>query len=715
MKNIILSFVLLFVAISAFSQSPFLSKKFTKSINIFMWRIQNTPSNGFFMQGHYGKLSSNDSGHFLSQLDSNANVLWAKKMQTKDFKVSFNAATVLKDDNILACYSEKTTAAKSQKIIVKTNSTMSNVIWSLVTTNYVYITGVHELKNGNILIVAEHQVNLSGIFDVVFMLDSDGNLIWQKTFITQTSGSLDNAIFYEIKELNDGQLLLVGYFRTGAYPDKSTSKICKIDVTNGEMIWQNNYKTETNAIEYPYFMNEDKDGNLYFAIDNFVYSNNQSLFSTGMCKIDKDGTPIWRKDYSKESIIGSIVAKPDGTFFANLTDLKAIDYFLNIDTNGNISSQFQDFQNADTGKPFYDKKGNLLLFRGLQRCNDPLVDGYIQSRAPNGKGTCSFPSNLSAIDRKITKVKVGTLSAIANLPLGFEKKATSLLLDLPLATENQAINCHDTVFLNRCEGDLYSVGSSLYNKDGVYVDVIKNQNCADAIISKLAFSKKKNTQLDTTVCEGKSLKIGTKEFTQAGIYKEVLKNKLGCDSIVSIQLKVSKIEIFTPDTIEITEGEEVNLAVTTAEKNLIYEWSPPDFLTCVKCPKTISKPSESIDYTVKGTSKDGCEAEAKINVKVFKRGEVFIPTAFSPDDNGTNDFFTVFGNQGVAKILDFSVFDRWGNQVFNQKNVLPNDPIAGWNGSYKNERVQQGVYIYKIQIEMANGKIRDYSGDVMVN
>ncbi len=387
--------------------------------------------------------------------------------------------------------------------------------------------------------------------------------------------------------------------------------------------------------------------------------------------------------------------------------------------------------------------------KNLQKCDGTFPESYIEKRAANGQSNCSFKSNLAVKKVVWSKVNICPLTPVANLAFGFKKVTTTPFFDLQLATENQAIKCQDTVFANRCEGDIYTVGNSQYNQDGVYIDVVKKQNCSEAIVSKLSFSKKNNTSIDTsffcgtsinlnnntynqpgtypktfknklgcdsivtlnlklkfpkstidtTICEGKSYKIGVKEFTQTGNYQEVLQNKLGCDSTISLQLKVSRFDIVLPDSLTITEGKEATLNATSSEIQVTYEWSPPANLTCINCSKTIAKPSESVDYIVKATNKNACDATAKINIKVFKRGKVFIPTAFSPDDNGTNDVFTVFGNEGIDKILNYSIFDRWGNLIFNQKNILLNDSLAGWNGKYKDEKAQQGVYIYHIQIQ----------------
>jgi gliding motility-associated-like protein len=760
MKKIIFCLAFSLFIHSIFAQSNFFNKKFAQS-NVVFENTVSTPDAGALAMGYYGNI------RFLSKLDSIGNIQWAKKSGFKDFDFIFTNFEMNKDKNIVFSCAEANSTASSvvKSRLIKMDATMSNVIWTLeneqgISQIYTFTT----LKNGNIVV----PVTVPEIYPeyrlVIYTFSPDGDLIWQKSFKQPTT--LDYTEVNKIVELKDGQLLLVSSVFNGTkYTNQPKNRLCKMNAIDGSIIWQTEYSSVGNQYENLNFVDEDEEGNLYFSFYGFVYPFYE-LAQSGFCKITKDGNVVWLKQLGKQPLnIQSIAAKPDGTFIANMIDYQVFHFLLNINKKGEITSQFREILQAGNVKVCHSTNESILIVKNTLQCgtNTGL---FIERRANDGKGRCSETSDVSTTDLPFAKSNYySNLFPVPNTVNGFKKVTTFPLSNVSLSTQEKVLKCQDTVFVNRCEGGSYTVGKNIYTKTGVYTDVIKSQSCFKAVISKLNIVKKDivkidtvsscgepleigkvvytqsgtyqralfnkfgcdsivtlniviskpKSSIDTTICEGKTLKIGTKEFTQAGVYKEVLKNKLGCDSTVSLQLKIKKIEITTPDTIAITEGEEANLNATSLEKNLIYEWSPPDDLTCVKCPKTIAKPSETIDYTVKGTRKDGCEAEAKINVKVFKRGEVFIPTAFSPDDNGTNDFFTVFGNQGVAKILDYSIFDRWGNQVFNQKNVLPNDPIAGWNGSYKNERVQQGIYIYKIQIEMANGKIRDYSGDVMVN
>ncbi|MCB0562603.1 MAG: gliding motility-associated C-terminal domain-containing protein, partial [Phaeodactylibacter sp.] len=101
-------------------------------------------------------------------------------------------------------------------------------------------------------------------------------------------------------------------------------------------------------------------------------------------------------------------------------------------------------------------------------------------------------------------------------------------------------------------------------------------------------------------------------------------------------------------------------------------------------------------------------------VFVDKTRKVFIPNAFSPNDDGINDYFAVYAGANVKMVRSFKVFDRWGGAVFAVENFEPNDLQYRWDGSYRGEKVNPGVYIYFAEIELADGRIETKSGEVMV-
>jgi gliding motility-associated-like protein len=86
---------------------------------------------------------------------------------------------------------------------------------------------------------------------------------------------------------------------------------------------------------------------------------------------------------------------------------------------------------------------------------------------------------------------------------------------------------------------------------------------------------------------------------------------------------------------------------------------------------------------------------------------LFIPTAFTPDGDGLNEVFFVYG----AEISEFNMqmFDRWGNMIFESK-----DLNEGWDGRANGgtEISQQDVYVYKVFVKDFEGKLHKYTGSV---
>ena len=99
------------------------------------------------------------------------------------------------------------------------------------------------------------------------------------------------------------------------------------------------------------------------------------------------------------------------------------------------------------------------------------------------------------------------------------------------------------------------------------------------------------------------------------------------------------------------------------------------------------------------------------NIGVFNPNGTMLPNAFTPDGDGTNDFFNVIlsesGCSEVTEVLDFKVFDRWGTRVYDNET-----PSQGWNGLFKGERQNPDVYVYAIEVLLNDGSTTTLSGDV---
>lgn len=161
--------------------------------------------------------------------------------------------------------------------------------------------------------------------------------------------------------------------------------------------------------------------------------------------------------------------------------------------------------------------------------------------------------------------------------------------------------------------------------------------------------------------------------------------------------------IFTSIGAAITLNPQLNFMGNT------YIWTPELYLDCTDCLSTISTPQESIVYTFSTSDEYGCVLEKSISLKVMAiENEVFIPNTFSPNGDGQNEYFMVYGKT-IKNIKLMRIYDRWGSLLFAQANLRN---TKGWNGASHQKQLMNGVYVYQLQIEFNDGEIKTYSGDL---
>jgi hypothetical protein len=148
-------------------------------------------------------------------------------------------------------------------------------------------------------------------------------------------------------------------------------------------------------------------------------------------------------------------------------------------------------------------------------------------------------------------------------------------------------------------------------------------------------------------------------------------------------------------------------------------WNPLEGLTfasnsLIDLLSPSAKPFKSTEYLVTLVSKDGCEAEDRVLIKVDNEPHVYIPNAFSPWlEDGENDVFLIFADgKQIVQVNKFQVYDRWGEMVFTDKNFQPNDPAHGWAGRLNNKLMDPAVFVYYAEIQLIDGRVLLYKGDV---
>jgi gliding motility-associated-like protein len=201
-----------------------------------------------------------------------------------------------------------------------------------------------------------------------------------------------------------------------------------------------------------------------------------------------------------------------------------------------------------------------------------------------------------------------------------------------------------------------------------------------------------------------------------GDYQLHISDVAGCslDTMITINEGID-LEVELPETIILTENEggsieaQVNVPISSLST---IQWSPPGVLSCDSCLSTTIYTNVPQTLTITVTHWNGCMATAQVDIFVVPSPDIYIPNSFSPNDDGINDQFTLFTNDGVTSILEMNIYDRWGEHVFHTKDISPNEPARGWDGKFHQEKMPAGVYVYTMEVRIADGSERSLKGNI---
>lgn len=99
------------------------------------------------------------------------------------------------------------------------------------------------------------------------------------------------------------------------------------------------------------------------------------------------------------------------------------------------------------------------------------------------------------------------------------------------------------------------------------------------------------------------------------------------------------------------------------------------------------------------------------NVSEIDCDQYYVPNVFSPDNDGINDYFTLYSDV-ILEIINLSVFDRWGNLVFEQQNFPASQESLGWNGSTNGKNCEPGAYTWFAEILFKGNQKKIKNGSI---
>ncbi len=328
------------------------------------------------------------------------------------------------------------------------------------------------------------------------------------------------------------------------------------------------------------------------------------------------------------------------------------------------------------------------------------------------------------------------LSATSNTNLANEKcRVLSEVIKievLPLEYSEQA-----TI----CEGTAYNHGTQVLTEAGLYtesfvssrgcdsvvmldLDVVANEleMVIDALGPSCVSTEDGRINVTTVIgANGMVMYDIDGESTGRSFFDSLGQGRyiIGVQDIYGCRVE-DTVDLISPDAfiidagpdLELAFGATINLQLTANRDFMDVTWEPPLYLSCADCEDPILGGAQTISYIVSALDERSCRAYDTLHVSV-NRDDVLIyfPNVFSPNGDGVNDHFG-FGSFGsvIKEIVQFSIFDRWGNMVYTASGTST-DAMA-WDGRWKGQDSEPGVYTYVAEFILLDDSPYTKSGNL---
>jgi gliding motility-associated-like protein len=201
----------------------------------------------------------------------------------------------------------------------------------------------------------------------------------------------------------------------------------------------------------------------------------------------------------------------------------------------------------------------------------------------------------------------------------------------------------------------------------------------------------------------------------AGSYTVYIQDANDCQITVSAGIpegQLLQLELGEDETIQLGDSLLLNPQFDFTPTS--WTWTPTEGLSQPDTFVTYAAPTETTIYQLEMADANGCTVSDIIRIFVEQDINVYIPSAFSPNGDGSNDVLMIFAGAGVAEIEIFQVFNRWGNQVYINGPFQPNDPLYGWDGKLNGEEMNAAVFVYVAQVRLITGEVVVLKGDVVL-
>jgi gliding motility-associated-like protein len=214
---------------------------------------------------------------------------------------------------------------------------------------------------------------------------------------------------------------------------------------------------------------------------------------------------------------------------------------------------------------------------------------------------------------------------------------------------------------------------------------------------------------------------GTFAALPAGDHSLLLEDVNGCrwDTVITL-VEPGAISIDLGPDLEIGLGDSASVQATvilSASPMDTVLWSPANNVYCqdASCLQVGILAANTGPLQATLIDENGCTATDQILITLNKDRRIYIPNIFSPNGDGINDRFSIGGDPGqVIRVKSLRIFDRWGSEVYAAVDFGLGDPDTYWDGRFRQDLLNPGVFTYYAEVEFIDGIVVPYRGDVTV-
>jgi len=183
-------------------------------------------------------------------------------------------------------------------------------------------------------------------------------------------------------------------------------------------------------------------------------------------------------------------------------------------------------------------------------------------------------------------------------------------------------------------------------------------------------------------------------------------NTGGCVASQTTDVTVEQLALtLTASPNPVNSGDIVQLRTSASIPYTVQSWTPAAlFINQTALNQSVRLDAQT-RVGVTAVSDAGCTVTSEVVIDVKSSNDLFIPNAFSPNRNGNNDVFRVYGTS--IRSLELKVFNQWGELLFST-----NEVGKGWDGTAKGKPQPVGVYAYAAIITLQDGTVLHKKGSV---